>query len=231
MGVSEYYGALIAVGGTVLGVGLTGMFGVLLGRQTVNAQKAALDAQLAHATLEAIRTERRAAFADCLDCLERYNLLVVTIDGELERLGELQANPDESEAADTQTRAIDALVELERPLREEWRAALCRVSLLGSAEVEDAGYQLFAQWQSIFNELFEGEVDEGELERRAASPTDGWEVAGNVIDPDEPIRPFRAVSAAELLYLMQKDLGIDGVRVDPALGVPAMGVGGDTEPT
>ncbi|WP_143109853.1 hypothetical protein [Agromyces sp. CF514] len=134
--------SVVAVVGTLAGALITAIFAVVVAMVSARSQRRSLQAQLAHASLEAIRDARRVVYAEYLDCFDRWIDLREDV-----RAFATQRILRHRDGAEVEAHAIDAqrdaLRTIEQGLRDEWARSTARLSLVSSADVLVAARELF----------------------------------------------------------------------------------------
>lgn len=122
--VNAYWIALIAVLGTCVGAAISATTQIVTNRRSASIQQTAVERQLDHSTQEAIRQDRRTAYARFLRASNAWNRLY--IEYYLAKMNK-RSTPDIIEA------------------QEELIAAHMGVSLLAGPEVSELAYRIFNQ--------------------------------------------------------------------------------------
>jgi hypothetical protein len=159
----------IAVGGTLLGVLITGVFSVVATASSAKAQREDSVRQLAHMSMEANRVERRKVYAEFIDCLERWRFLshdvgwfhaglVPPPGAVLDKQGRFHWTPEAIDEDDENKRPALELEKRRDDLWDRWREAFGRLQLLASDQVSERASKVFYRYSRKMEDAWAGDI-------------------------------------------------------------------------
>lgn len=146
----DYIPAVFALTGALAGSLITGVIALISTSMSNSTQRKLLALQLEHAAMEGNRAERRIVYGEFIDCMERWNLLILDVATHVEKLPKRFRNEPEKAPGG------QALTDLQSKLWDRWREAFGRLHLLASAEVDDLAASIFRQYQLDMQSAWDG---------------------------------------------------------------------------
>lgn len=187
---TDYTPAVLALAGALAGSLITGVIALIGTAISVKNQRKLLSLQLEHAVMEGNRAERRKIYGEFIDCMERWNLLVLDVSTHVETVPK-KYRDDPKKAPGGQV-----LTEIQDTLWDRWRETWGRLHLVASAKVEAMAGSIFSQYQQDMGRAWEGRVpDHGHstgkvfpITLMAEMQRDVGVRGGIAVDPDTGLR-------------------------------------------